>query len=96
MARSTIQHYQALQRARAAGDNEAAQVIAKQMVDDMSTAERALFGAGSGVTNVVQNIGNILGLVEDETVRETRALTQPLRETTAGRIGEFGGELATS
>lgn len=96
MARSTIQHYQALQRARAAGDNEAAQVIAKQMVDDMSTAERALFGAGSGVTNVVQNIGNIFGLVEDETVRETRALTQPLRETTAGRIGEFGGELATS
>jgi hypothetical protein len=96
MARSTIQHYQALQRARAAGDNDAAQVIAKQMVDDMSTAERAMFGVGSGVTNVAQNIGNIFGLVEDETVRETRALTQPLRETTAGRIGEFGGELATS
>ena len=96
MARSTIQHYQALQRARAAGDNEAAQVIAKQMVDDMSTAERAMFGVGSGVTNVAQNIGNIFGLVEDETVRETRALTQPLRETTAGRIGEFGGELVTS
>jgi len=38
MARSTIQHYKALQRARAAGDNDAAQVIAKQMVDDMSTA----------------------------------------------------------
>ena len=96
MARSTIQHYQALQRARAAGDNDAAQVIAKQMVDDMSTAERAMFGVGSGVTNVAQNIGNIFGLVEDETVRETRALTQPLRETTAGRIGEFGGELVTS
>lgn len=96
MARSTIEHFRALQKARAAGDDEAAQVIAKKMVDDMSTAERLMFGAGSGVANVVQNVGNILGLVEDETVRETRALTQPLRETTAGRVGEFGGELATS
>lgn len=96
MARSTIEHFRALQKARAAGDDEAAQVIAKNMVDDMSTAERAMFGAGSGVANVVQNVGNILGLVEDETVRETRALTQPLRETTAGRVGEFAGELGAS
>jgi hypothetical protein len=96
MARSTIEHFRALQKARAAGDDEAAQVIAKNMVDDMSTAERAMFGAGSGIANVVQNVGNILGFVEDETVRETRALTQPLRETTAGRVGEFGGELAAS
>lgn len=96
MARSTIEHFRALQKARAAGDDEAAQVIAKNMVDDMSTAERAMFGAGSGIANVVQNVGNILGFVEDETVRETRALTQPLRETTAGRVGEFAGELATS
>lgn len=45
MARSTIEHFRALQKARAAGDDEAAQVIAKNMVDDMSTAERAMFGA---------------------------------------------------
>ncbi len=96
MAKSTIEHFRALQKARAAGDEEAAQVIAKKMVDDMNTAERTMFGAASGVANVVQNVGNILGLVEDETVRETRALTQPLRETTAGRVGEFGGELLTS
>lgn len=96
MARSTIEHFRALQKARAAGDDEAAQVIAKNMVNDMSTAERALFGAGTGIANVVQNVGNILGLVEDETVRETRALTQPLRETTAGRVGEFAGELGAS
>lgn len=96
MARSTAEHFRALQKARAAGDNEAAQAIAQRMVNDMSTAERALFGAGSGITNVVQNVGNILGLVEDETIRETRALTQPLRETGAGRAGEFGGELLTS
>jgi len=96
MAKSTIEHFRALQRARAAGDEEAAQVIAKKMVDDMSTAERTMFGAASGIANVVQNVGNILGIVEDETVRETRALTQPLRETTAGRVGEFGGELLTS
>jgi hypothetical protein len=96
MAKSTIEHFRALQKARAAGDEEAAQVIAKKMVDDMNTAERTMFGAASGVANVVQNVGNILGLVEDETVRETRSLTQPLRDTTAGRVGEFGGELLTS
>lgn len=96
MAKSTIEHLRAFQRARDAGDDKAALVIAKNMVNDMSTAERAIFGATSGVANVVQNVGNIFGLVEDETLRETRELTQPLRETTAGRVGEFGGELLAS
>jgi hypothetical protein len=62
--------------------------------EGMSTTQKTLAGIGSGMHNVVQGAGNMLGLVDDETVMGRKRLDAPLSDTTAGSAGQFIGETA--
>ena len=94
---STFDHLKAIKRARDAGDVEAAQFITQRMVNEANPAERAALGAVYGVGNIAQNVGNIIGLVNDETIKKHEKIAKPLLETTAGQVGKFAGEtLATA
>ena len=59
----------------------------------MSTYERSMAGIGAGMMNVVQGAGNMAGLVDDETIAARKEIDAPLMDTTAGMMGQFGGEM---
>jgi len=74
---------------------ERAATIKKDTIDPtegMGNFEKTMAGMGRGMTDVVQNIGNVLGIVEDETITDRRELDQPLMDTTAGKVGSVLGE----
>ena len=63
--------------------------------EGMSTTEKVLAGIGSGMTGVAQSIGNMVGLVEDETIAERKSRDKPLSDTGAGTAGQILGEVAS-
>lgn len=65
-------------------------------VADMSTGERLLAGVGKGMTDLGYGAGQLLGLVSQEDVAEKSRLDAPLAETTAGKVGEIGGKVASA
>lgn len=94
---STLEHLKAIKRAKDANDIEAAQYITQQMVNEANPIERGALGAVYGMGNIAQNVGNIVGLVDDETIKQHEKIAKPLLETTAGKVGQFAGEtLATA
>jgi hypothetical protein len=94
---STLDHLKAIKRAKDAGDIEAAQYITQQMVNEANPIERGALGAVYGMGNIAQNVGNIVGLVDNETIKKHEKIAKPLLETTAGKVGQFAGEtLATA
>lgn len=66
------------------------------VTEGMSGLERFTAGVGRGVSNVGRQLGNMLGIVPDETLAEYRALDEPLLRTGAGQAGSFVGELAAT
>jgi hypothetical protein len=62
--------------------------------EGMSTGEKMLAGIGQGMTNVARNVGNMVGLVDDEAMAEAKTIDQDLLDTDAGSAGSFVGEMA--
>ncbi len=63
---------------------------------DPSALENFRAGIGSGMVNVGRQVGNIFGLVEDETIAEQSRLDKDLLETKAGLGGRIVGEIAAT
>lgn len=110
-------HYSALQRAMAGGDEEVAglirgeidkEVSAMRQADVASTrpTERFAAGVGGGMSNVANNVRDILGSAlsgspgadalrpDPAAWAEERTLSKPLYDTTAGLLGKVAGETA--
>lgn len=66
------------------------------VTEDMSTLDRFRAGLGRGMVNVGRQLGNIVGLVEDEELAQAGQLDAPLMQTGAGQAGSFVGELAST
>jgi hypothetical protein len=62
--------------------------------EGMSGMDKFLAGAGSGMVNVGRQLGNILGVTDEETIREQEQTDAPLLDTGAGMAGRFVGEVA--
>lgn len=65
-----------------------------EYVEGMGAAERLGAGFQSGLRDVGRNVGNMVGLVDDEEVESKRDLERPLGRTLAGGTGKFAGEMA--
>jgi len=59
-----------------------------------SGAHNVLAGIGKGLTDVAQGAGNMVGLVDDETINDRRRTDEELSGTVGGSVGEFVGEMA--
>jgi hypothetical protein len=68
--------------------------LAKELQDDMSPLEAGISGAGKAVADVGRGAGQWLGLVSRGDVSESRKLDAPLMDTTAGKVGNFFGNVA--
>lgn len=104
------EHLRALEKAKAAGDTEAAEYIKSQLVlqqraDDaqaynpvsgMSGMGKFRAGIGQGMVNVTRHAGNLVGLVSDNDIANAKSLDSALLNTTAGRIGAMIGETAAT
>jgi hypothetical protein len=119
MAPSLEQVHRAINKARAAGDAEAEQILLMDLADatqetakaadrtrveSMGTGGRLLAGVGQGMTNIGMNLGDIAANVpglgglrpSPETWQEFARASEPLKETTAGKVGAFAGETAAT
>ncbi len=79
---------------QAAQDAEFDRQLLAPPTEGMSMGEKLGAGFISGLLNVGQGVGNMLGIVDDATITERKRLEAPLSDTTAGSVGQFGGELA--
>ena len=61
---------------------------------DMTSFQRFRAGMGQGVKNTGRQVGNMAGLVSDESIEEANERDKYLLDTTAGKIGSFVGETA--
>jgi hypothetical protein len=64
--------------------------------DGMGTVERYLAGVGKGMTDLARGAGQRLGLVSTDDVAAQRQLDAPLMATTAGKVGNITGKIATA
>lgn len=64
--------------------------------EDMSTGQRFLAGVGKGMTDLGYGAGQLLGLVSQEDVAEKQRIDAPLSATTAGKVGEVTGKVASA
>lgn len=62
--------------------------------EGMSTTEKVLAGVGSGMVDIGYGVGQLLGLVDQESIQEKQRLDAPLMDTTAGTVGNIGGRMA--
>ena len=81
-------------KAQTEADAEFDKQLLASPTEGMSTPAKLGAGFISGLMNVGQGAGNMMGLVDDETITERKGLEAPLSDTTAGSIGQFGGEMA--
>lgn len=63
---------------------------------DMTMMERALAGAGKSVVDTLRGAGQMVGLASRDDVAESRRLDKPLMDTTAGTVGNIGGDVVTA
>lgn len=60
----------------------------------MSTTDRTLAGVGKAFTDIGRGAGQFLGITDREDVAEARAMDEALMNTTAGKVGNFAGNVA--
>lgn len=63
---------------------------------DMSTLERFAAGMGKGMTDLGYGAGQVLGLVDQDTIREKQRIDSALADTTAGKVGDVAGKILTA
>ena len=61
---------------------------------EMSIPERLGAGAVAGVKHLLRGVGQAVGLADQKDVDEAKKLEAPLMSTTAGKIGNFAGQVA--
>lgn len=108
MAYTPEQIQQAMRRAAADGNQaaladlrgrltEAYQSQVPSATEGMSGLQKFAAGMGQGVTNIGRQIGNMVGVVSDDRLKEAAEQDRALLDTGAGRAGAFTGEvLATA
>lgn len=62
--------------------------------DGMSTFDKVAAGTGKAVVDTLRGAGQWLGLTDRAAVAEARARDKALMDTTAGKVGNFAGNLA--
>jgi hypothetical protein len=62
--------------------------------EDMSTFERVAAGAGKSIYDTGRGIGQLFGLVSQADIDESARLDKALMNTTAGTVGNIGGQVA--
>jgi hypothetical protein len=62
--------------------------------DDMSTTERTLAGVGKAFVDIGRGAGQLVGAVDRDDVAASRELDAALMDTTAGKVGNFAGNVA--
>lgn len=60
---------------------------------DMSTVDRLRAGAGKAIVDTLRGAGQMVGMADRADVAEARKLDAPLMQTTAGKVGNFAGNL---
>lgn len=61
---------------------------------EMSGPERFAAGAGAGLMRLLRGAGQVVGLADQGDVDEAKRLEAPLMGTTAGKVGNFAGQVA--
>lgn len=61
---------------------------------DMNTFERFAAGAGKSITDAGRGLGQMVGLVDQKDIEESRRLDAPLMNTGAGTAGNIAGNVA--
>lgn len=74
--------------------NDPISMGAKNFTKDMSFLEKFNAGAGKAVNDIGQGVGQRVGLVSNEDVKETRRLDAPLMKTSAAKAGNIGANVA--
>lgn len=64
--------------------------------EGMGTGERFLAGVGKGMTDLAYGAGQLTGLVPQDVIAEKARIDAPLAGTTAGKVGEITGKVATA
>lgn len=67
---------------------------APNVSDDMSTFDRAASGFGKSIVDTGRGLGQLVGLVGQQDVDEAAARDKALMDTTAGTLGNIGGQVA--
>lgn len=60
----------------------------------MSESEQTLAGVGRGMVHTGRSLGNLVGLVPDQTLQDEKGLDAPLMSSPGGRFGNIVGESA--
>ena len=60
------------------------------------SVDRALAGAGKAFVDIGRGAGQMLGMVSNDDVAESRQLDAPLMATTAGKVGNIAGNVAAT
>jgi hypothetical protein len=68
--------------------------LGKELTDSLGTFGRFRTGIGSGLSDVMRGIGQAAGVVSRDDVAEARKLDAPLKDTTAGAVGNVTGQVA--
>ncbi len=66
---------------------------ARDPTQGMSGLQKFTAGAGKAVSDTLQGAGQMVGLTDRADVAETRRLDAPLMDSTAGKIGNFAGNV---
>lgn len=66
---------------------------APNVTDDMSTVERLTAGVGKSIADTGRGLLQIGGFVDQQQMDEVAARDKPLMDTTAGAIGNIGGQV---
>jgi len=64
--------------------------------ESMSTTQKALAGVGKAFVDTGRGVGQMLGMVSREDVAKAREQDKALINTTAGKIGNFAGDVVTT
>lgn len=64
--------------------------------EGMSTTDKALAGVGKAFTDIGRGAGQLMGVVSRDDVADSRKLDSALMNTTAGKVGNFAGNLAVA
>lgn len=62
--------------------------------EGMSTLDKIRAGVGKAIVDTGRGLGQMVGLVNRDDVAESRRLDQALMNTTAGKVGNFAGNMA--
>lgn len=65
-------------------------------VTEMSGPKRYAAGLGMNMTNIARGLGNMVGLVSDQDIKDARELDRQLAETPGGAAGDLTGDIITN